>query len=218
MEEPQRFEEVEKSQLKYVSRRMLRDQRIVRRERLKLPRRIMWFVLAAVGLSLIVWAVIAFIRSTKPVGPDYSQATAIIEAAHIEVDSALPADYRYSSNPPTSGPHYPRTARSDFYNEPIPDQYVIHNLEHGDVWIAYHPRITEDLREKLKEFKGFRVIITARPANETDIALAAWGRLDAFNLAEGKLDSARIKDFIKRYSNRGPEKIPASQHGRLDFN
>jgi len=43
----------------------------------------------------------------------------------------------------------------------------------------------------------------------------AWGRVDSFNLADstsslqegGILPEERVKDFILRYINRGPEKI-----------
>ena len=49
--------------------------------------------------------------------------------------------------------------------------------------------------------------------NDTDIALAAWGRLDKFNLENNNFNKdnlnqikQRIKDFILRYENKGPEK------------
>jgi hypothetical protein len=49
--------------------------------------------------------------------------------------------------------------------------------------------------------------------NDTDIALAAWCRLDKFNLENNNFNKdnlnqikQRIKDFILRYENKGPEK------------
>ena len=57
------------------------------------------------------------------------------------------------------------------------------------------------------------MVVTSRALNDTDIALAAWGRLDAFNLADGVLDEVRVKDFITRYVNRGPERVPPTVHG-----
>ena len=99
-------------------------------------------------------------------------------------------------------------AEVKFYDagEAPSDEQLIHNLEHGDIWIAYHPRINEEVRGELKDFAAAKVIVTSREANEFDISLVAWGRVDAFNLEVG-LDDQRINDFILRYINRGPEKI-----------
>jgi len=89
---------------------------------------------------------------------------------------------------------------------------IIHNLEHGDVWIAYHPRILDAARDALRQFDASKVIITPREANDADIALVAWGRVDTFNLDGGALDTQRIENFIKRYTNRGPEKVGNDPH------
>ena len=139
-----------------------------------------------------------------------SRAILAMEAVHIAEGSPLS---EYNSNPPTSGPHYVQTARSGFRNESISDQNIIHNLEHGDVWIAYHPRILETVRDGLKQFAAAKVIITPREDNETDIALVAWGRLDTFNVENDVLPEQRIKDFIARYSNKGPERISGASGG-----
>lgn len=139
-----------------------------------------------------------------------SQSIPLLEATHIATDSPLG---EYNSNPPTSGPHYGQTARSGFRSEPVSDQNIIHNLEHGDVWIAYHPRISEAMKEGLKQFAAAKVIITPREENETDIALVAWGRLDTFTIEGGVLPEQRIQDFITRYSNKGPERVPGASGG-----
>ena len=43
----------------------------------------------------------------------------------------------YSSNPPTSGPHFPVWAKSGVYDRLISDGYLIHSMEHGYVVIWY---------------------------------------------------------------------------------
>src|SRR3989344_5631667 len=131
-------------------------------------------IVIAAGFGIYLLA-----RLSAPKGEDFSRAIPLMEANHIAVGSQLP---EYTSNPPTSGPHYNQTARSGFRNEVISDQNIIHNLEHGDIWIAYHPRIAEEVVEELKQFGAAKVIITPRETNETDIALAAWGRLDIFDI------------------------------------
>ena len=165
--------------------------------------------------AVIVIIVVVIIRASKPAGPDYSKTFPIMNQVHIPAGE--PHD-PYNSNPPTSGWLSGQTAKNDFYTAEIPDEYIIHNLEHGDIWIAYKPEISDEVKTKIKKYAGPRVIVTPRAHNETDLALVAWGRLDAFNLEGGSVPEQRILDFIKRYQNKGPEKIPFDQHDNLNFN
>jgi len=162
-------------------------------------------IIVAGGFGLYFWA-----QSSVPQGEDFSQAIPLMGDSHIAVGSQLP---EYNSNPPTSGPHYEQTVRSGWREEPIIDQNIIHNLEHGDIWIAYQPDLAEAIKEELKQFAAAKVIITPREANDTDIALVAWGRLDSFNIENNTLPVERIKDFIKHYTNQGPEKVPGASGG-----
>lgn len=126
----------------------------------------------------------------------------------------------YNSNPPTSGVHWPSPAKNGVFDKPLPDEQVIHNLEHGYVWISYReeqkeatpgaevkPGLSSDEVKQLVDIvkdDDWKVILTPRVKNDTKIALASWGRL--LNLEE--MDADKIKDFIKTYRNRGPEKTP----------
>ena len=146
-----------------------------------------------------------------PKGEDYSKDYPIVGQTHVAVGASHDP---YNSNPPTSGPHYAEPADEGFYGAPIPDERVVHNLEHGDVWIAYRPNLPDNVKDMLRDIakKYDKVIITPRDANDFDISVVAWGRLDSFNLDNGILDRERAENFIKRYVNNGPEKVPASLH------
>ncbi|MDP2695809.1 MAG: DUF3105 domain-containing protein [bacterium] len=161
-------------------------------------------------IIIVVYGVYLIVRAFAPKGEDFSQAFSIIGDDHIAAGSQLP---EYNSNPPTSGSHYGQTARSGFRDEEISDQNIIHNLEHGDIWIAYHPSIDDEIKEELKQFAAAKVIITPREANETAIAIAAWGRLDTFNIENDTLPIERITDFIRRYTNQGPERVTGASRG-----
>ncbi|TSC57060.1 MAG: hypothetical protein Greene041679_473 [Parcubacteria group bacterium Greene0416_79] len=165
-----------------------------------------WAILIAVIAGFLGWGGYALVKKNEPSGPDLSVFYPAQNREHIAVDAT---HGEYNSNPPSGGWHYALTARKKFYNESVPDGYVIHNLEHGDVWIAYHPRIPAVVKNELKKFAFAKMIITPREQNDTDIALVSWERVDKFNLEGGLLPEGRIRDFIKRYRNRGPEKIPA---------
>lgn len=132
---------------------------------------------------------------------------------HIDVGSTHEP---YNSNPPTSGPHYEETAQTGFREEEIADEHLVHNLEHGDIWISFRPSVSGEAVDVLKSFSGGEVVVTPRRANETDIALAAWGRLDTFDLEGGVLTESlrqRTRDFIARHINKGPEQVVGGHGG-----
>lgn len=117
--------------------------------------------------------------------------------------------HTYNSNPPTSGWHNPRPAEWGAYKEELPDEVLLHNLEHGGVWISYKPGISPEMIAKLEGvYKkwGRKIIVAPRSANDTDIALVAWNRLDKFSISE--YSEERVENFIKAYRNRGPEFVP----------
>jgi len=176
--------------------------------RKKTGRMILYIVILA-GITAGSW--FYFKKTSRPLGADFSVAHPIQGQEHIKPGQQHDA---YNSNPPTSGWHYEEPARADFYDTPLPDEQLVHNLEHGHIWIAYHPRIPDEVKRAIKKFTALMVIATPRDANDTDIALGAWGRLDKFNLDGQPLDEARIADFIRRYRDKGPEKLPAAAHLR----
>ncbi len=111
----------------------------------------------------------------------------------------------YSSNPPTSGEHYGSEAKWDVYTQPVPDELVIHNLEHGGIWISYKDPNDIELAAKLAQVArrySTKVIVTPRPQNDAAIAVAAWGRL----LKLQTFDEQKIVAFINAYRGKvGPE-------------
>lgn len=169
---------------------------------------IIFAIVVAVGYGLFLLA-----RAAGPQGEDFSVAYAVQGRTHVAFGATHP---EYNSNPPSSGPHYGESARGGFYDEPLPDEQVVHNLEHGDIWIAYRPDISDEVKETLESFAGRYVVVSPRAQNAGDISLVAWGRVDTFSIENGVLDEERIKDFIRRYDNRGPERVRQAQlgHGR----
>ncbi len=163
-------------------------------------KKIVWIFVGIFIIAGIGW----WVMSLAVEGPDNSKIYPDQGRDHIANGSSHDS---YNSNPPTSGPHYVEWATDRFYEREIPDEHLVHNLEHGDVWISYKPTISDEVKKQLKKFAGSKVVITPREANTEDIALVAWTRLDSFNLENGTLDTARVSDFIKRYKNRGPERV-----------
>lgn len=145
-----------------------------------------------------------------------------ISAQHV--DAA--ANYDGFSNPPTYGPHHgvirdsqgnsitPRP--TGVYDTEQPEEDLVHNLEHGHVWISYNPNLlsSEDqsLLAQLVTDGGTDtgVILTPRSENTTAIALASWAHLQTLD----SFDAAQIRDFIETNRGHTPEGfIPSGQKG-----
>ena len=113
----------------------------------------------------------------------------------------------YNSNPPSSGPHWPAAVKNGVYADSLPDEQLIHNLEHGHIWIAYKSDVSDDVKSKLSEIVGeedWKVVMAPRDQNDTAIAIVAWGRV----LKMDEPDYDKIRSFIRTYRNRGPERTP----------
>ena len=55
----------------------------------------------------------------------------------------------YNIIPPTSGPHWPRWADCGFYPEGLPDERIVHNLEHSNIVVS-HNLATQDEVDQLR--------------------------------------------------------------------
>lgn len=183
----------------------------MRQERIEAARRRdagKWIFGALFVLLLMAGTMYAVVR-VKERAPgalvtDQSIAIPIINREHITVGAEHSP---YNSNPPTSGWHYGNPAPKGFHETSVPDEAAVHNLEHGDIWVAYHPRIATSTKESLRALAVGKVFASPREQNEFDISLVAWGRLDSFNVEGEGIDIARVTAFVERYRNMGPEKV-----------
>lgn len=180
-----------------------RERRIAQARRSKLAKRLIAVGVGLVALGAIIFGFVQFARRPAAGGP--GEFIPDQGAQHVAVGTP----FEYNANPPTSGPHFGTPAEWGVYQEEIHDQILIHNLEHGGVWISYKPGIDAALVAKLEAFHhefGRKIIVAPRPANDADIALAAWNHLDKFSASE--FSEERVRVFIKAYRNRGPEFVP----------
>ncbi|MSU45482.1 MAG: DUF3105 domain-containing protein [Candidatus Zambryskibacteria bacterium] len=154
--------------------------------------------------SIVIVAILAGVTyiSTRPPKPRPGSEFTILGQEHINIDAEHIA---YNSNPPTSGPHYVKPAEWGVYQEELPDEQLIHNLEHGGIWISYKPG-DEEVKSKLEALgKRFprSVVVTPRALNDSPITLASWGRLEKLDV----YNEDQIKNFIRRNTNKSPEPL-----------
>ena len=113
----------------------------------------------------------------------------------------------YNSVPATSGWHYSQPygpAPWGIYDTPLPDEVLVHNLEHGGIGIHYDcPEGCLDLVALLAALaveelnSGKKIVLSPYPGMDTTIALTAWNYLDGFQ----ELDEARVSDFIRAHES-----------------
>lgn len=157
-------------------------------------------------ILLIVLSVLGYnqiFKTPSIIMADMSKSIPIQNRDHINQSETLQV---YNSNPPTSGPHA-GAIKGGFYSEEILDINGVHNLEHGYIWITYRnisPVAQATLKKIAKRYSG-RVLVSERMANDTQIAMASWGRLD--KMTESTFDEDYALRFIKKYTNKSPEKF-----------
>ncbi len=164
------------------------------------------FLFSLAGAALAVSIAGAATPSTPPPGDKPGQEFHSQGNTHIQ--RLGDAHEAYNSEPPTSGPHMPGIAPWGAYNQPIPKEYQVHNLEDGGVLIQYScpkgcPEITKKLEALFQKYKKRtetdpkykHLIIAPYPQMDTRIALTAWTRLEKLN----DFDEARIDRFIDAY-------------------
>lgn len=178
-----------------------RDTRLISAKRKKLVSVFLWLLfvaaVAAGSYALVVYSKKAETRKPGAEVPDQG-------ALHIGIGQEHEP---YNSNPPTSGSHYGEPAKWGIYDQPLPDEQLIHNLEHGGIWISYRDSANQELLNQLRDIAddySVKVIMTPRAQNDSAIALAAWARL----LKLQSFDEKQIRGFIKAFINKGPEQVP----------
>lgn len=114
----------------------------------------------------------------------------------------------YSTIPPTSGRHWPTWSNCGFFNHPLPDELLVHNLEHGNIIVSYNladDTEVEALRSAVAAIPlaaEFAIVRRYTAIPEGMVAVTAWGVLDRMI----GVDRARIAGFFEDYpGNTGPE-------------
>ena len=122
-------------------------------------------------------------------------------AEHIAFDAAHES---YNSVPATSGPHYSilgiAPTRWGVHDEPLRDEMLVHNLEHGGVGIHYNcPEGCDGLVDMLAALarRAEEVVMSPYPGMDSTIALTAWNFIDKFD----EFDKDRIELFVNSHMN-----------------
>ncbi|MGH3136799.1 MAG: DUF3105 domain-containing protein [Gaiellaceae bacterium] len=184
-------------------------------------------ILAALAVVAVLYAAVG--RG----GGGSSNAVSVradLEAAGctFETVKALPGEHsvadpggvsgEWNTDPPTNGPHYQVAAIFGIYNDELEPARVVHNLEHGGIFILYGDGVPASTVKELEAFyddhkTGTIMAPSARLGDE--FALGAWvaeGDDDKGHLAKCKaFDEDAVSSFFRAFQFQGPERFDPSQ-------
>ena len=143
--------------------------------------------------------------NTEPVAVTGSLVADSGTATHIEFRQGI----AYDISPPNSGNHWPAWAQCGIYAVEINDEFVVHNMEHGQVIISYNLTDAEDLSRMdeiandLPDLKRWGVVRPYSKIDEGTVSMTAWGVSDQVD----GVDETRIKEFYEanRRNQNSPE-------------
>ena len=173
-----------------------------------------------------VGAVLGFVGSD---GPDEKALRADLEAAGCTLKVGATRGYPekshsvtdpngtsrlWTTNPPTSGPHYGIAAIFGIYEDELQLARVVHNLEHGGIYILYGKDVPEATVDQLRAFYGDHkagTIMAPLDRLGDEFALGAWvsdGAADSGFLAKcTTFDEDAVSSFFGALQFRGPERF-----------
>jgi len=158
--------------------------------------RILTIALSVLGVVAVVALVVTVIVINVQPKPDNSallgnvQTFDNLEATHVE------GTVDYTMSPPAGGPHNPVWLNCGIYDQPVPNENAVHDLEHGSVWITYQPDLPQAEIDKLKALTPSTYAVLS-PFEDLDapIAISAWGA----QLKVTDPDDPALQAFIDKY-------------------
>ena len=149
-----------------------------------------------------------------------------LKANHIETlpQGTYPKNYKYNSFPPSSGDHSEQTAIWNVYDAPVPEENIVHNLEHGGVAVQYGPEVPQATVAKIvawyQESTDGMIVTPLPPVDEMrapappadyekKIFLVAWTHV-ATCTAFDEDAFTNFRDDYRGPDGDAPEKFPLS--------
>jgi hypothetical protein len=192
-------------------------------------RRRLLYILAAtglIGLAIVLGVVFLAGGGDKDLAATMEAGGCQLKTVQAEIgnhSAALDAtsNPKWNTDPPTSGPHYPTPAVYGEYTDPLKIAQVVHNLEHGAVFVLYGPKVPAATVKQLSDFynEDTTGMLLAPYAKLGDkIALGAWTVPDDFEAGGTngtsylatctKFDQDAFAAFRDQLRFRGPERFP----------
>jgi hypothetical protein len=152
--------------------------------------------------------------SSSEAGVDTSNL-ALVEEFDVPPYVHVREDVDYPQSPPVGGDHWDPYLECGVYDVPVRNEYAVHDLEHGTIWLTYRPDLVD--AEGVAELAGHlpdNGIMSPYGDQEAPVVITAWGRqLDLVGP-----DDPRIALFIAEYGagETAPESFASCAGGTTD--
>ena len=125
----------------------------------------------------------------------------------------------WNTTPPSNGKHYGATAIFGRYDEPLQQQLLVHNYEHGAVGVQYGSKVPRETIQQLEDFyeeESNGLLLAPYPSLGDKIALTAWWDETPGEGDKGKgvvakcteFDEGAFDAFLDAFGFQGPEAFP----------
>lgn len=203
------------------------------------PQRTKLLMIGGGALALLALGVVFFVTVGRGgAGVDEASVRADLEAAGCTLEAKIPAppasngyhtvavpdgtSADWNTDPPVAGAHYGEAAIFGVYSDQLEQARVVHNLEHGGIFIQYGADVRERTLAELESFYNDRktgTLMAPLPSLGDEIALGAWVvRDDEFEregsvLGTGYLakcktfDEEAFASFFDAFQFKGPERF-----------
>lgn len=104
-------------------------------------------------------------------------------------------DQDYPQSPAAGGPHSGDWLDCGVYDEPVREENVVHDLEHGTVWITYEPGLDEESVATLEEMLPPNGILSPYDGLRAPVVVTVWER----QLELTGADDPRLEAFIDAF-------------------
>ncbi len=108
---------------------------------------------------------------------------------------------RYEQSPPVGGDHNPVWLNCGVYDAPVPNEYAVHSLEHGAVWVTHSPDLAADQVDALvSNLPSEYIVVSPYEDLPAPVVASAWG----VQLELDGVDDPRLAEFVREY-RQGPQ-------------
>jgi hypothetical protein len=125
----------------------------------------------------------------------------------------------YNTDPPSNGRHYSQTVIYGAYDEPLQQQMLVHDYEHGGVGIQYGSNVPDATVQQLRDFynqDSDGLVLAPYPKLGDQFAFTAWRDTTPNKGARGEgivakcrtFDESAANAFLDTYGFQGPEPFP----------
>jgi hypothetical protein len=192
-------------------------QRRARQEQKK-RQRIITFASIGVGVVVLIGIIVLIVRNSSGAGTatggddGSSQWETIPTQPGVHIETGDPYQ-PWNSDPPTSGYHYGQPmqpAKAGFYDTALPDENMVHSLEHGYIILWYQcgqlsdadcTAMKQGLKDVIQATGTYKVVAMPREKMTVPVIAVSWGKM----YKQSEFDKDKLIAFVKANRENSPE-------------